>query len=652
MQRTARSAAEHEILLAAALYLGLALVLTWPVAPRLASHLAGRGGDGFAFAWNLWWTKKALVELHASPLSTTWLFHPEGMSLVFHTHTLANGLLAVPLLGSLGVPATYNLLLLLHLAAGALAAHLLARYTGAGRAGAVAAGLVFGFSSHVTSQADYGEQNLCTVSWVGFFVYFFHRALAGGGRAAALASGLFLALSAYNDYTLFVAGLVAAAAMLAVRLWEALPAPLRRPLAAGLAAGFLALSLRLHGHALAPPGTALALVLAGLALGFARLRGAGPRPPAPSSRAGRAAGQPLLAGAAFLIAAAPLLWAIAQQILTQDHMPFRSGRLGRRWGTEIPGLFVPSELHPHLGWLHALYWGPRGTHPSQFLGLVAPLLAALGWRRSVRPFPWRSLTLLFLGLSLGPDLELGPDGLKLRGPFHHLSDLLPIAAGIRAPSRLLALVHLGLAVGTALSLTRLLESSRSRRLLAAAALGLLLYERLSCPFPTVPAEPPAAYEHLLREPDDGRAVLELPLGFRTGTSVDPAERTVYQLYQCSHGRPLTTGFAARGDPELLRRMRRSPIARLLRDLAQSRFPDQAFPPAENLRPEAERFLRELRIGHILLHATALHNGPVPTPVLSRQSFERLMHWIPRLFPVQFCGQDQDWACFHVQATPP
>jgi hypothetical protein len=646
------------------LYLGLALALTYPVAARLSSSLAGRGGDGFAFAWNLWWTKTALVDLHSSPLFTTWLFHPFGTSLVFHTHTLANGLLAVPLLCFLDVPTTYNLILFAELVSAALAGHLLARAEGAGRAGSLAAGLVFGFSPHVMTHADYGEHNLSAVGWLGFFLYFFHQATTRGGRGRALAAGAFLALTAYNDYTMFVFALLAAATVMTARAWRLLSVRIRGLVTPILWTGVVALSLEAQGRLLVlkSPGLLLvALALCAIVLGVLRFRSAEADTPAASAPSVSVPRQLGLVAAAFVLTAAPLLWAIGQELVQHQGTPFASDRLAMRWYVQPPGLLIPAELHPSLGWLHAWYWGPRGTHPSQSIGLVAPLLAAFAWWRR-KPagrtaFPWLALAGLFLAFSLGPWVRLSSaptseDSLRLRGPFYYLVMAVPFMGAIRAPLRFLAVVNLGLAVGAALGLTRLAEEARQRskrlgRLVLLAGAGLLLYERLTTPFPTVSARLPEAYAHLLEEPSDGRAVLELPFGFRTGNYVESTERTAYQLYQCVHGRPLTTGFVARSDGVLVNTMKHTPMIQLLQALARSKFPENASTPApEALRSEAHRFAEDFRIGHILIHENAILVG-AEAPVVSHQAFERLVRWVPQMFDARSCGRGPDWACFHL-----
>ncbi|HMJ52364.1 MAG TPA: hypothetical protein VK540_09815 [Polyangiaceae bacterium] len=80
----------------AAAYAALTVVLTYPAVAHLGEHMIGDGGDGQQFAWNLWWMKRALLDLHTTPFQTGAIFHPTGVSLWLHTLSPLNGVLFVP----------------------------------------------------------------------------------------------------------------------------------------------------------------------------------------------------------------------------------------------------------------------------------------------------------------------------------------------------------------------------------------------------------------------------------------------------------------------------------------------------------------------------------------------------------------------------
>ena len=58
-------------------YLGLTLVMTWPLVTRLGSEIAGVGTDVWIHQWTFWWVKEALAErakpvLHDAALLPLW----------------------------------------------------------------------------------------------------------------------------------------------------------------------------------------------------------------------------------------------------------------------------------------------------------------------------------------------------------------------------------------------------------------------------------------------------------------------------------------------------------------------------------------------------------------------------------------------------
>ena len=67
--------------------------MTWPLARYAGRAIPGDSFDGWQNYWNLWWVKKALLELLLSPFQTDYLFYPTGVDLYFHTLNIFNGLI-------------------------------------------------------------------------------------------------------------------------------------------------------------------------------------------------------------------------------------------------------------------------------------------------------------------------------------------------------------------------------------------------------------------------------------------------------------------------------------------------------------------------------------------------------------------------------
>ena len=107
-------------------YTVLALVLTWPLIARFATHVPGDGIDDPSLAWNLWWVKHALVDQPQNPFASGWQFWPIGINLAFYTLTVLNGMLSIPIQVVFGLIPAYNVMLLLSFVLSGLGGYLLA----------------------------------------------------------------------------------------------------------------------------------------------------------------------------------------------------------------------------------------------------------------------------------------------------------------------------------------------------------------------------------------------------------------------------------------------------------------------------------------------------------------------------------------------
>src|SRR5438552_3329735 len=159
-----------------ALFSALAVAFTWPLAARIDEPV-GAYGDGPMFLWDLWWFRHAVVDLHQNPFHTNAIFHPLGNELYFHTFTPARGLLALPLLGFMGVAAASNLLFLLGFVLAGHGMYLLARRLGAAPGAAVWAAVAYSFCQNHVARG-YGHLNLTDVQWFPWFVLALERGFA------------------------------------------------------------------------------------------------------------------------------------------------------------------------------------------------------------------------------------------------------------------------------------------------------------------------------------------------------------------------------------------------------------------------------------------------------------------------------------------
>jgi hypothetical protein len=92
----------------------LTVIMTWPVVARLNTHLIGTGDDMWVHYWNNWWVKQVLQQggnVYYTPL----LFHPTGVSLLYHNFAWVNIAIWLVLEPFVGGIAAYNLVHVLHI---------------------------------------------------------------------------------------------------------------------------------------------------------------------------------------------------------------------------------------------------------------------------------------------------------------------------------------------------------------------------------------------------------------------------------------------------------------------------------------------------------------------------------------------------------
>ncbi|GAB3734427.1 hypothetical protein GCM10027594_16000 [Hymenobacter agri] len=148
------------------------LVFTWPLGANFASAmLAEPGSDAGLFAWNVWHFDQA-VTAGTNPLFTTWMFYPQGISLLLHTYT--------PILGLLGLVVhnpilAVNLGLLLSAMLSGVGAYLLARRWVHSPVLALLAGFVFAYSPYKLQRLSQ-HVNLELTATVPFYVLAFLQA--------------------------------------------------------------------------------------------------------------------------------------------------------------------------------------------------------------------------------------------------------------------------------------------------------------------------------------------------------------------------------------------------------------------------------------------------------------------------------------------
>ena len=137
--------------------LGLGLcftvLLTAPAVRFFDTHVFGYPHDGFEYMWRMWWTRKALLDLHVTPAQMSYINYPY---LDYNPHLVASpliSLLAVPFVGWLGSLRTYNALLFLSFALSWPTGALLCREFTRERLSASVGGALYAFHANRVAHA-------------------------------------------------------------------------------------------------------------------------------------------------------------------------------------------------------------------------------------------------------------------------------------------------------------------------------------------------------------------------------------------------------------------------------------------------------------------------------------------------------------------
>lgn len=524
----------HRWLLAALIYVGVALWFTYPLVRRFSTHCAGDGADAFHFLWSLWHAHEALVKGRESLLTTDMLFFPLRVDLLYYSACWAYAVPAAFALKWLTLTQTYNLLFLLSLSASALAALGLARLLGCDFAGSLLAGILFSFSPYVLSHGGAGHLELVTVEFIALFALLSYRALTRHSLWWSFSAGIVLSLVGYGAwYYLVSASLMSVCLVIGIALQKRRSDTPTRP--------YVSL---------------------------------------------------LLIYLSAAVCLAPLLVPMMKERSSRRYMDMPLS-VASVYSVDLATAAFSNPLHPLWGkgvLKHAL----KGevSEPVAGLSLLALVFSVVAVRKlHRRVLPWALTGGIFLILACGPGLRVasreptvpawlallggGPPGNGLESPFRAelsmqlaqdvagrpaklwqtkasltmpflwLRQWFPPVRPIRSPARFIVVTLLCVAVLAAhgLRLARQAAQKRWERggeiAVVAFAFGVAFFEYLPVPYPTMSTRVSRFYYELAREPKC--VVVDVPV----------EDGRIYNYCQTVHGKPLFFGFHSRVPPHAL-----------------------------------------------------------------------------------------------------
>jgi hypothetical protein len=461
------------------------IIMTWPIAGQLGTHIPGSEGDAWEHLWVFEWVKGALFQ-GSTLFHTDLIFYPQGTSLATHNFAWVNIGFWLPLQAVVGSGAAYSLVMLAVFVFNGFAIYLLV-YELTGRfSAAMTAAAVAAFWPHILSHHDH--PNLIVTAWVSLTLLMLLRLMQSGQRRYAILAGVFLALVGLTRWqTLVLGGIIIGFYLLYLLFANRSSQKLRDRL--------LALSLTM--------GVAVLLML-------------------------------------------PLFLAQFSQAteLGQTITEVTDGNAGQ---SDLLAYFLPSRFHPWWGEaVFARFYGPLQTNKVfvPFLGYTVLALVIIGvvwcWRRTRF---WLGLALLYILLALGPTLLInGHSYIPL--PYRLLESSL-LDALIRSPDRFNVFLSLPVAVVVGYGVGAILQQPRLKRPLGitvTALITILILVEYAVRYPTfVLDDYPAWYSTLAQEPGES-GILELPMS-------DRFYDEVYMHYQAVHGKPIVGGSVARPSEE-------------------------------------------------------------------------------------------------------
>jgi hypothetical protein len=154
-------------------YAAITAVMTWPLAPRLASDIAGDFGDPLFNCWVMLWTSGQVLAALSGQFNAVheyWhgnIFHPETLTITFSEHLTPQMLQILPILALTdNVVLGYNLLFLSTFVLSGLGMFLLVRDLTGRPAAAFIAGLAFAFAPYRLSQLNHLQ--VLSSQWMPF----------------------------------------------------------------------------------------------------------------------------------------------------------------------------------------------------------------------------------------------------------------------------------------------------------------------------------------------------------------------------------------------------------------------------------------------------------------------------------------------------
>jgi hypothetical protein len=267
-------------------------------------------------------------------------------------------------------------------------------------------------------------------------------------------------------------------------------------------------------------------------------------------------------------------------------------------GVDMAALLVPNPNHPltpaALGeWVKRL---PGESVASVPWVALLTLFAAVKWTAYRPDRAWVAMAVVFLSLSLGPFVRVAGFETLVPTPWT-LARYLPLVGEARMPSRLSVLVILALSVVFSGAFASLL---RRRRSIAVAVGAALVFELLAAPRTLYPADVPAIFDSVRKDPHSSRVLL-VPTGIKDGLDTIGNFNAAALFYQTAHEKPLVSGYLSRISDQRKEQYASHPVLGPL--ISESSGLVTTPAQREVAREKAPAFVRESQVGWVVIDET-------------------------------------------------
>ena len=442
---------QRQTLLVLGAYVALTIIMTWPVARQLGTHIPGRDGDAWIHLWTYRWVRDALIS-GQNLYNTDLLFYPNGTSLYSHNIAWVNIAIWLPLQAIFGEGVAYSLLFLGILVFNGFAAYLLIRELTKSASAAFFGGLIVAFWPYNLSHHDH--LNLIFIGWVSLALLYLKRFFDGQRKGDLLLAAIFVALIGITRWQLLVLGGFLIGPYLLYRIIR----------------DKLYQTPRIIGWLVA------AAVLAGL----------------------------IMLPLALPIIKATLSGEVPSELILEE-TPYSS---------DLVSYLVPSKYHPLWGDAVADIYSRfpvQSTVP--FIGYTVLLLVIVGitgkWPKTRF---WLLAAIIYIVLALGPRLNVNGQLLGVPMPYSLIDDFF-FMRFVRRPNRYNVILSLPIAILASYGILYLQQRLGLRKQLATLVVSVIVFLILGeyiVNYRTFSLEIPAWYTELAQQPEEF-GVLDIPM---------------------------------------------------------------------------------------------------------------------------------------------